>query len=169
MMPPTSPWIAQELFDTLLFTPFHENVTIYPDDIFVASPRQENFQPPMTTNTPAATYVSVLSAGRPLTAEPVCYDRASWTIIFFSIPSPLRRTTDPFLYLVDYAPPLLSITRLTLAFTVPHTCASVPADEHPLCTVRARFSSLLPYVSLHPLCMPPYPLTCVVARPLYAP
>ena len=51
-MPPTSPRVAQEIFDALLFTPFHENVTVYPDDIFSTSPRRENFQPPMTTATP---------------------------------------------------------------------------------------------------------------------
>ena len=34
-MPPTSPRIAQELFDALLFTLFHDNVTIYPDDVYV--------------------------------------------------------------------------------------------------------------------------------------
>ena len=71
MMPPTSPRIAQELFDTLLFTPFHNDVTIYPDDVYVTSPRRENFQPPMTANSPVATYVSVLTAGRPLTAAPI--------------------------------------------------------------------------------------------------
>ena len=70
-MPPTSPQVAQEIFDALLFTPFHENVTVYPDDVFVASPRRENFRPPMTTGTPSATYVSVLSAGRPLTDTPI--------------------------------------------------------------------------------------------------
>ena len=69
-MPPTSPRVAQEIFDALLFTPFHENVTIYPDDVFVASPRRENFRPPMTAATPAATYVSVLSAERPLADTP---------------------------------------------------------------------------------------------------
>ena len=41
-----------------------------------------------------------------------------------------------------------------------------------MCTLCAPFmpvlSSPLPYVSLHPLCTPPYPLTCVVPRPLYA-
>jgi hypothetical protein len=37
-MPPTSPQVAQEIFDALLFTPFHENVTVYPDDVFIASP-----------------------------------------------------------------------------------------------------------------------------------
>jgi hypothetical protein len=42
-MPPTSPQVAQEIFDALLFTPFHENVTVYPDDVFIASPRHENF------------------------------------------------------------------------------------------------------------------------------
>ena len=70
-MPPTSPQVAQEIFDALLFTPFHENVTVYPDDVFVASPRSENFRPPMTTDAPATTYVSVLSAGRPLTDTPI--------------------------------------------------------------------------------------------------
>ena len=69
-MPPTSPRVAQEIFDALLFTPFHENITVYPDDVFVASPRHENFRPPMTTDTPVATYVSVLSAERPLTDTP---------------------------------------------------------------------------------------------------
>ena len=69
-MPPTSPRIAQEIFDALLFTPFHENVTIYPDDVFIASPRHENFQPPMTAITPVATYVSVLSTERPLVDTP---------------------------------------------------------------------------------------------------
>ena len=70
-MPPTSPQIAQEIFDALLFTPFHENVTVYPDNVFVASPRRENFRPPMTTATLAATYVSVLSAERPLEDTPM--------------------------------------------------------------------------------------------------
>ena len=69
-MPPTSPHVAQEIFDALLFTPFHENVTVYPDDVFVASPRRENFRPPTTTDTPNATYVSILSAGRPLADTP---------------------------------------------------------------------------------------------------
>ena len=32
----TSPQIANKLFDALLFTPFHEDVIIYPDDIFIA-------------------------------------------------------------------------------------------------------------------------------------
>ena len=69
-MPPTSPRIAQEIFDALLFTPFHENVTVYPDDVFVASPRRENFRPPMATGTPITTYISVLSAERPLVDTP---------------------------------------------------------------------------------------------------
>ena len=69
-MPPTSPRIAQEIFDALLFTPFHENVTIYPDDVLVASPRRENFRPPMTAATLVATYVSVLSTERPLEDAP---------------------------------------------------------------------------------------------------
>ena len=69
-MPPTSPQVAQEIFDTLLFTLFHENVTVYPDDVFVASPQRENFRPPMTATTPAATYVSVLGAECPLTDAP---------------------------------------------------------------------------------------------------
>ena len=42
-MPPTSPRVAQDIFDALLFTPFHENVIVYPDDIFIASPRREDF------------------------------------------------------------------------------------------------------------------------------
>ena len=70
-MPPTSPHVAQEVFDALLFTPFHDNVTIYPDDVYVATPRRENFQSLTTVNTSATTYASVLSAGRPLSAEPV--------------------------------------------------------------------------------------------------
>ena len=70
-MPPTSPQVAQELFDALLFTPFHDNITIYPDNVYVAAPHQENFRPPMTIDTPIATYVSVLSARQILTAEPV--------------------------------------------------------------------------------------------------
>ena len=70
-MPPTSPCIAQEVFDTLLFTLFHENVTVYPDNIYVAAPRRDNFRPPMTVDTAVTTYISVLSAGRPLSAEPV--------------------------------------------------------------------------------------------------
>ena len=69
-MPPTSPQVAQEIFDALLFTPFHENVTVYPDDVFIASPRRENSRPPMNTSTPVATYVSILSAGRPLGDAP---------------------------------------------------------------------------------------------------
>jgi hypothetical protein len=69
-MPPTSPQVAQEIFDALLFTPFHENVTIYPDDVFIASPPRENFRPPMTVDIPVATSVSVLSAGRPLADTP---------------------------------------------------------------------------------------------------
>jgi hypothetical protein len=70
-MPPTSPRVAQEIFDALLFTLFHENVTVYPDDVFMASPRRENFRPPMTVDTPVATYISVLSAGRPLDGTPI--------------------------------------------------------------------------------------------------
>ena len=69
-MPPTSPQVAQEIFDALLFTPFHENVTVYPDNVFVASPRRENFRPPINTAAPVATYVSVLSAERPLADTP---------------------------------------------------------------------------------------------------
>ena len=69
-MPPTSPQVTQEIFNALLFTPFHENVTIYPDDVFVASPRRENFQSPMNDTTPVVTYVSVLNAERPLVNAP---------------------------------------------------------------------------------------------------
>ena len=43
--------------------------------------------------------------------------------------------------LVDGAPPSLSITRLTLALTVPPMHASVLADVHPLCPLCARISS----------------------------
>ena len=53
-MPPTSPQVTQEIFDALLFTLFHENVTVYPDDVFIASPRRDNFRPPITTRTPVA-------------------------------------------------------------------------------------------------------------------
>ena len=70
-MPPTLPWITSELFDALLFTPFHESVTVYPNDVFVASPQRENFQPPMPATPPTATYISILSAGRPLTDTPI--------------------------------------------------------------------------------------------------
>ena len=69
-MPPTSPCIAQEVFDTLLFTPFHDNITIYPDDVYIAAPRRENFRSLMTTDAPVTTYTSILSAGRPLSTEP---------------------------------------------------------------------------------------------------
>ena len=41
-MPPTSPHIAQEVFDALLFTPFHDNVTVYPDDVYVAVMRSRH-------------------------------------------------------------------------------------------------------------------------------
>ena len=70
-MPPTSPQVAQEISDALLFTLFHENITVYPNDVFVASPRRKNFRPPMNTNTPVATYVSVLSAEHPLVDAPI--------------------------------------------------------------------------------------------------
>ena len=70
-MPPTSPRVAQEIFDALLFTPFHENVTVYPNDVFVASPHRENLRLPMTTDTPSAIYVSVLNTGRPLEGTPI--------------------------------------------------------------------------------------------------
>ena len=70
-MPPTSPRVAQEIFDALLFTPFHENVTVYPDDVFIASPRREYFRPPMNDASPTATYVSILTAQRPLEDTPV--------------------------------------------------------------------------------------------------
>ena len=69
--------------------------------------------------------------------------------------------------LADCALPLLSITCLTLALTVPPTRASVPADVHPSCPSYAHPSSLLPYVSLHRLCTLPDPLTCVTPHPLY--
>ena len=70
-MPPTSPHIAQEVFDALLFTPFHDNVTVYPDDVYIATPWRENFRSPMAIDAAATTYVSVLSAGRSLSTEPV--------------------------------------------------------------------------------------------------
>ena len=70
-MPPTSPRVAQEIFDALLFTPFHENVTVYPDDVFIASPRREYVRPPMNDASPTATYVSILTAQCPLEDTPV--------------------------------------------------------------------------------------------------
>ena len=57
---------------------------------------------------------------------------------FFSIPSPPSPYHRYLPCLVDCAPSLLSITCLTLALTVLHTHASVPADVHPLCTFHAR-------------------------------
>ena len=69
--------------------------------------------------------------------------------------------------LADCTLSLLSITCLTLAFTVLPMRASVPADVHPSCPSYARPSSLLPYVSLHCLCTLPDPPTCVTPRPLY--
>ena len=68
--------------------------------------------------------------------------------------------------LVNGAPSFLSITCLTLAFTVLHTRASVPADVRPLCTVHACISSPLPYVSLHLLCTPPDPPNMCSTTPL---
>ena len=70
-MPPTSPRITQELFDALLFTPFHDDVTIYPNNVYIAAPRRENFRPPMIADSPVVTYISILSTGRPLFTEPV--------------------------------------------------------------------------------------------------
>ena len=88
-----------------------------------------------------------------------CYDCTPQTIIFllYSLSLALRTVR-----LLSYL-----FTCFTLALTVPHTRASVPIDAHPLCTVRARLSSPLPYVSLHLPCTIPDPLTCVVPRPLY--
>ena len=68
--------------------------------------------------------------------------------------------------LVNCAPPPLSITCLTLALTVLPTRASVPADVHPLCPSYAHSSSLLPYVSLHRLCMLPDPPNMCNTTPL---
>ena len=68
--------------------------------------------------------------------------------------------------LADCAPPPLSITCLTLAFTVLPMRASVPADVHPLCPLCARTSSPLPYVSLHLLCTLPDPLNMCSTTPL---
>ena len=93
----------------------------------------------------------------------------SWTIIFFSLYPPL--SLPPLvLWLpslascnsleLDYLPiprlgqdalqivPLLlplSMTCLTLTFTVPSAHASVPVDVHPLCPLHVHISSLLPY------------------------
>jgi hypothetical protein len=122
-MPPTSPRVAQEVFDALLFTPFHNNVTIYPDDIYVAAPRQENFQSPMTIDTPTLTYVSVLSAGHPLSVEPV------------------STTTQGSFPLPDHA--VAAITAI-LSYYLPHDInAWLHADQwfligqgqHPCCTI----------------------------------
>ena len=124
--------------------------------------------------------------------DPLCYDRASWTILFFSsIPLPsfppyCTRNTLPSLLVTVlswtyspiprlgqdalrtvHPPPPLSITCLTLTLTVLPTCASVPADVHPLCPSYVHLSSWLPYVSLHLLCTLPDPLTCVIPCPLY--
>ena len=87
-------------------------------------------------------------------------------LFFFSFPSPPSPYHGPLPYLADCAPSLLSITCFTLALTVLHTRASVPADVHPLCTVHACVSSPLPYVSLHPLCTPPYPPNMCSTMPL---
>ena len=136
---------------------------------------------------------SSVSKGRTASARR-CYDRASWTglSLFLSIYFPfffhygtmgtlpsLLETVLSWTYLpipktgsrclADCAPPPLSITCPILAPTVLPTCASVPADVHPLCPFCARISSPLPYVPLHHLCTLPDPLTCVVPRPLYTP
>ena len=120
-----------------------------------------------------------------------CYDRASWTLFSFIYPflSPylLYHGHPPFApcyrleldlpsntktgtrCLADCVLPLpLSITRSILIFAVLLMRASVPADVHPSCPLCARISSPSPYVSLHPLCTLPDPLTCVIPRPLYA-
>ena len=62
-------------------------------------------------------------------------------LFFSSIPSPLSLYYGhpPPFCLADCAPSLQFITCLTLASTVPHTRASVPADVHPLCTFHAVF------------------------------
>jgi hypothetical protein len=69
--------------------------------------------------------------------------------------------------LADCALLPLSITRPIPTSAIPLMRASVPADVHPSCPFYARISSPLPYVSLHPLCTLPDPLTCVIPRPLY--
>ena len=121
-----------------------------------------------------------------------CYDRASWTIISlplypFSFPLLLllcyRCSPSPVVIALSWTyspiPKLgqdalrtvhlpLSITCPTLALTVLPMHASVSADVHRSCPSYAHPSSLLPYVSLHRLCMLPDPLTCVTPRPLYA-
>ena len=63
----------------------------------------------------------------------------------------------------------LSITCFTFTATVPFMHASVPADARPLCTLCARISSPLPYVSLHRWCTLSAPFTCVLPCPLCLP
>ena len=70
-MPLTSPQVTSEIFDALLFTPYHKNITVYPDDVFIASPRQEQFQPPISATSPSTMYISVLSTGWPLADTPI--------------------------------------------------------------------------------------------------
>ena len=61
-------------------------------------------------------------------------------LFFFSFPfSPSPYYEPPFSTLRTVRLSLLSITRLTLAPTVLHTHASVPADVHPLCTFHVVF------------------------------
>ena len=103
-MPPTSPRIAQEVFDALLFTPFHDNVTIYPDDVYVATPRRENFRPLMASDTPVVTYVSVLSAGQPLSTEPVS------TMMQGSFPLPDHAVAAITAILLRFLPPFAYYT-----------------------------------------------------------
>ena len=139
-MPPTSPQVAQEIFDTLLFTPFHENITVYPDDIFIASPRHENFRPPMTAATPATTYVSVLSAERPLTDAPTS------TTTQGSFPLPDHATAAIAAILSYYLPHDIDARlhnhqwfligqgrhpRRTIFIPSTHRCNVRPAEPHP--------------------------------------
>ena len=90
--------------------------------------------------------------------------RPELLFFFYSLsPSPHY---GPLLCLADCVPSPYLFTCLTLAFTVPHTRASVPTDVHPLCTFHACTSSPLPYVSLHPLCTSPYPPNMCSTTPL---
>ena len=65
--------------------------------------------------------------------------------------------------------PLLSMTCLALAPTVPLAHASVPVDVHPLCPSCAHISTPSPYVSLHHLCTLSGLFTCILPCPLYLP
>ena len=122
-MPPTSPQVAQEIFDALLFTPFHENITVYPNNVFVASPCRENFRPPMNTTAPVATYVSVLSAERPLVDAPTS------TTTQGSFPLPDHATAAIAAILSSYLPHNID------ARLHNHQWFLIGQGRHPRCTI----------------------------------